>query len=577
MLDCGQGRGLRSSFDWAPARRLVLGAVVLTALSALLLPGRSQAAATEVTVTLSPSSIVANGTSTSTVTATVTTGTTAVLGQTVVFSSGDAKIHFSATVANANGTYTATVTSSTVARTAKITATDTTPAQPVAGQATLTLTPSPATKIGLSLAPGTINADGLSYTTATATVSDAFGNPVPADSVVFSSSDPGETVLQVTSDGNGTYSALIRSSTTPGEDIITATDTAVNLSANALLLQTASLSALSIVPFPTSSVTNERVTLFAVVSPTAGSSGTITFTDGAAPIAGCVAEPVAPSSPAAPCQTSFAASTSPEHLTAAFTPDAGSNLSSSIAQATVIVGPDSTSTSLDASPTVITGTRTTYTATVKPPANRPGPIQPSGSVQFFDGGRAISSCTNQPLINGGATCTVAYGARGRHSITASYGGDANFTGSTSSSGAVDVVALPPQVLGIITSTMQWSFYYTSQYTRVLSLMVNGVPADATVHVTCRGRGCPFAKRVAAIAKTRRCGLKGKPRCATNGKINLASGLRKHPLHVGTRLAVQITRPGWIGKSYVFAMRRSRGPRVQIACLAPRGTRPGVGC
>jgi hypothetical protein len=142
---------------------------------------------------------------------------------------------------------------------------------------------------------------------------------------------------------------------------------------------------------------------------------------------------------------------------------------------------------------------------------------------------------------------------------------------------VDVVSLPPRVLGIITSTMQWSFYYTSQYTKVLSLMVNGVPSGATVHVTCHGRGCPFTKRVAAIAKTRRCGVKGKPRCTTNGKVNLASGLRKHPLRVGTRLAVQITRSGWIGKSYVFAMRRSRGPRVQIACLAPRGTRPGVGC
>jgi large repetitive protein len=577
MLDCGEGRGPRSFFDWAPARRWVLGAVVLTALSALLLPGRSQAAAETVSVTLSPSSIVANGTSTSTATATVTAGTIPVLGQTVVFSSGDAKIHFSATVDNADGTYTATVTSSTVSRTAKITATDTTPATPVSGQATLTLTPGPATNIGLSLAPTTINADGLSYTTATATVSDAFGNPVPADNVVFSSSDPGETVLQVTSNGNGTYSALIRSSTTPGEDIITATDATVNISANALLVQTASLSALSLVPFPTSSLTNERVTLFAVVSPTAGSSGTITFADGGAPIAGCVAEPVAPSSPAAPCQTSFAASTSPEQLTAAFTPDAGSNLSSSTASATVNVGKDSTSTSLDASATVATGTRTTYTATVKPPANLLGPIQPSGTVQFFDGGRAISSCTNQPLITGGATCTVAYGSTGSHSITASYSGDANFTGSTSSSGAVDVVSLPPRVLGIITSTMQWSFYYTSQYTKVLSLMVNGVPSGATVHVTCHGRGCPFTKRVAAIAKTRRCGVKGKPRCTTNGKVNLASGLRKHPLRVGTRLAVQITRSGWIGKSYVFDMRRSRGPRVQIACLAPRGTRPGVGC
>ena len=71
--------------------------------------------------------------------------------------------------------------------------------------ATLTQAPRPAKHISLSLQPGSITADGSSSTTATATVADAHGNPVPTDAVVFSSTDPGEKVLQVTNNRNGTY------------------------------------------------------------------------------------------------------------------------------------------------------------------------------------------------------------------------------------------------------------------------------------------------------------------------------------------------------------------------------------
>ena len=254
-----------------------------------------------------------------------------VVGHTVAFSSSDSGIKFSPTTLNLDGTYTATLTSSTTAGTATITATDTSVQPPVSGQATLTQTPGPATNMALSLAPQSVIADGSSYTTATATVADAHGNPVPTDTVVFSSSDPGEKVLQVADNGNGTYSALIRSSGTPGPVTLTATDTSANLSVQSQLTQTANGSALSLVAFPAAAVTNEGVTLFAVVSSKAGSpSGTITFANGGAPIASCVAEPITPSRLTAICQTSFAASTSPEQLTAVFTPNAASNVASSV-------------------------------------------------------------------------------------------------------------------------------------------------------------------------------------------------------------------------------------------------------
>jgi hypothetical protein len=198
-------------------------------------------------------------------------------------------------------------------------------------------------------------------------------------------------------------------------------------------------------------------------------------------------------------------------------------------------------------------------------------------VQFFDGEQPVASCLSQQLLNGGATCTVTYKALGRHSITATYGGDANFRGSTSPAQPVSVVPVPVQVLGTITSTMQWTFFYTPAYTKVLALVVNGASTGATVLVKCHGRGCPYANHATAVTGASPCGRSGKRTCGARGRIDLTADFRRHRLNVGATITVMITRPGWIGKYYTFAVRARRGPRVQISCLAPGRTRPGVGC
>ena len=41
--------------------------------------------------------------------------------------------------------------------------------------------------------------------------------------------------------------------------------------------------------------------------------------------------------------------------------------------------------------------------------------------------------------------------------------------------------------------------------------------------------------------------------------------------------VTFTRSHWIGKDYRFTIRAGHGPRIAINCLAPGGTKPGVGC
>jgi Invasin, domain 3 len=213
--------------------------VVAAAVNFHQTPARAAASAGTISVTLSPSSIVADGVSSSQVTATLPFP---IPGQTVVFSSTDSGIRFGPTIDNFNGTYTATLTSSTTVGTPTITATSSWMGQEISGTASLTQTPGPAKNMTLSVEPGSIVADGQSYAIATATVTDAHGNPVPTDAVAFSSTDPLEKVLGVTDEGNGTYRALIMSSNTPGEAVITATDTSANLSVSSELNQSDSSS-----------------------------------------------------------------------------------------------------------------------------------------------------------------------------------------------------------------------------------------------------------------------------------------------------------------------------------------------
>jgi Bacterial Ig-like domain (group 3) len=329
--------------------------------------------------------------------------------------------------------------------------------------------------------------------------------------------------------------------------------------------------------FPSSALTNETVLLIATVTSNDGShppSGTITFKNGAAGISGCTNEPVAPTgqSVTVTCRTSFGAANA--NLTAVFTPAAGSILTASASPVdSYAIGRDSTSTSLDVSPTTDVGSSTTYTASVNLPPDRPGPVLPSGSVEFLDGGQPIPSCTNQPVSNGGATCTVIYRAPGSHGITADYHGDTNFTGSLSPAESVNVVSPPANAPRTITSTMQWTFYFSPTYTKVLALVINGANGD-NVLVSCHGRGCPVAK---GVKNSRRCGLNGKGGCRAHGTMNLTSVFRNKLLRVGARIGIMITRSGWVGKYYSFTIRASNAPRTRISCLAPGATKPGVGC
>jgi hypothetical protein len=109
----------------------------------------------------------------------------------------------------------------------------------------------------------------------------------------------------------------------------------------------------------------------------------------------------------------------------------------------------------------------------------PGSGHPGGTVTFTDGAATISDCAGVPIgaTTGGATCITSALGVGSHSVSASYSGDGNFNGSSSSTPIVKTVAKAAT---------------TTTLSAPATPPVNGQPATlkATVAVTAPGSGTP---------------------------------------------------------------------------------------
>jgi hypothetical protein len=210
--------------------------------------------------------------------------------------------------------------------------------------------------------------------------------------------------------------------------------------------ETSTTSTTSLEASPAAPITNQKVTLTAVVQASSGTpSGIVEFDDDGNLISNCANEPVAGggSGDTATCNTSFTASKSPEHLSAVFMPQPGLNLGGSSATDNLTVARAPTTTALGVSTSVASVNQSvTYQAVVSTSAQ--GLVSPTGTVQFIDNGVPMGSCLAQPLSAGAppstATCQVSYPSQagGTHNITANYSGDANFAASSSSAQALTV-------------------------------------------------------------------------------------------------------------------------------------------
>ncbi len=335
----------------------------------------------------------------------------------------------------------------------------------------------------------------------------------------------------------------------------------------------------SLLALPGDPVADQAVSLVATITSATGSArpaGSVTFAASGAPLPGCMGLAVDPigQSVTVTCQTAFPASTAA--VTAAFAPGPGTLVTGSASSSTtVMIGRAPSSLSLDAPTRPDLGSKTTYTATIGSPAGSGGPVQPSGTVTFLDAGKPVAGCRHQPVVNQNARCTLTYQGLGKHHIAVSYGGDANFSGSSSSAKTVTVSPIPPT--GYVTAYLNWSFYYTPGYTQVRGLIVSELAWGTSISVTCGGHACPFAHHTTLLTIPRRCAKNPKKKCARPKPVNLIPIFHRRHLTAGTQLTVSIAHRAWLGKYYRFTTRSGHKPRIFEACLAVNITRPGIGC
>jgi hypothetical protein len=363
-----------------------------------------------------------------TLSATVTTGSGTLFGD-VQFMDGTTKLGPATPVQKScSSTCTATFTTSTLAvGTHPITAsytgdsihapgTSTPPVNQVvyeATQTTLTSSDNP------SLSGASV--------TFTATVTPAGASTPPTGTVTF---DDGTTVLATVSLNASGVATFSTSSLSVGAHPITATysgNTAASItgSTSAVVSQDVrALSAIAVTSNPNPSFYGVAVTFTATVTPSgsAAPTGAVSFFDGSTQIG--LSSFVGTTGIAT--FTTSSLTVGPHIITASYPGDVN-NTPGTSAAITQTVNQTQTATALAAVPNpVISGQATTITAIVT--ASK-GTAVPTGPVSFTDGSVSLGS---QPLNGAGTAAINPVLAPGTHSITATYAGDADDAGSSSS-------------------------------------------------------------------------------------------------------------------------------------------------
>lgn len=294
------------------------------------------------------------------------------------------------------------------------------------GTQTVTVAPSTGTQTTTTAVSSSVqpSVSGQSITfTATVTPS---GSGTPTGTVTFKD---GTTTLGTAtlSGGTGTFntSALV-----VGSHSITAVysgDSTFTSSASPALGQTINKdgSSAAVSSSIGSAVFGQSVTFTATIGAAAPGSGTptgtVTFKDGTTTLG------TATLAGGAATFTTSALAVGSHSITAVYGGDANFGASTSGALGQAVNQDNSAATVVSSANPTSFGQSVTFTATIS--AAAPGAGTPTGTVTFKDGTTTLGTGN---LAGGAASFTTSSLAAGGHSITAVYGGDANFIASTSS-------------------------------------------------------------------------------------------------------------------------------------------------
>jgi hypothetical protein len=366
------------------------------------------------------------------------------------------------------------------------------------------------TTLGLvtSGSPSVVNQAVPVLFTATITPSSS-GSVIPTGSVTFTATPSGGAAAPI----SGCSGVTVTSSGTascPGSPLLAGTYT-INASytgdtnfgasnATSTVPQTVNKGTTSVglATSGTPSQVNGAVTFTATITPTpAGNialAGVVSFTDtpsggATAPIANCtnVALTISGGKSVATCPTSTLILGS-HNIIATYASD--SNFAGSSSSVTQVVDAASSSITLASSSPLVSGTPTssvnqtvTFTANIPVPS---GSATLKGTVAFKDGAASIAGCsavTPTPTLstNWVASCPDPVLTAGNHSISASYGGDPNF----SVQGGSLTQAVNKAATGLVASSSvdPSSVYQSVTFTAVLTAPGGSLSPNGTVNFT----------------------------------------------------------------------------------------------
>ncbi len=273
-------------------------------------------------------------------------------------------------------------------------------------------------------------------------------------SVLQSNLAAGSYSVTATYNGDQTFSTSSSSPTSPADLTVDQATTTLGLVSSA-----------------NPAVVGQTVTFTATLSSSAsGETGTVQFDDNGVSIgSGSV------SGGQAQFQTSSLA-LGGHPITAVYEGDdnfVGSSSTNTVSQ-TIVQASTTTAVTSSANPGTV-GQTINYTATVS--VNGPGSGTPTGTVSFSDSGSPISACQDvgftAPLQ---ATCPQVYSTNAGHSITATYNGDTNFTGSTSA-------PYGESLSQVSTTTSVGALPTTSTYGQSVTITATVAPTSGTANPT----------------------------------------------------------------------------------------------
>jgi hypothetical protein len=128
------------------------------------------------------------------------------------------------------------------------------------------------------------------------------------------------------------------------------------------------------------------------------------------------------------------------------------------------------------------------------------------------------------------------------------GGEEGGSGSGGTPGTATPTTLPaiaPPPVGIHARAVVKT-RLLGKFTLFRKLALKGLPANASIAATCKGKGCPFKRKQVAVA---------------NGAANLTAIFAKHALAAGALIKLKVSAPGMTGETIDIKTRAGKAPKV----------------